>query len=223
MVSLHYIHKSYGQKKILNDISLSLSPGEITCLLGASGCGKSTLLRIFGGLIKPDKGEVHVAEKSCAFVFQETRLLPWLTVAENLALALPFWDKKKSEKINIALKKVHLHGAQKMYPDSLSGGMAQRACIARALLQSPKVLLMDEPFAALDALTRSEQQRMLYELINRQNEHCCLFVTHDIEEAQAIGHRILVMRDSLIVAEYVRDESGFPNDIKQQILVYLQR
>ncbi len=221
MIALSHIHKSYGQKKILNNISLSLNPGEITCLLGSSGCGKSTLLRIFGGLIKPDAGEVQITAKSCAFVFQETRLLPWLTVAENLALALSFWDKQKSEKINAVLTKVRLNGTQKMYPNSLSGGMAQRACIARALLQCPKVLLMDEPFAALDALTRSEQQHILYALINKQDEHC-LFVTHDIEEAQTIGHRILVMQDSSIVAEYVRDEFGFPNDIRQQILVYLQ-
>lgn len=199
----------------------SLPEGEITCLLGPSGCGKSTLLRILGGLIPADGGSVNVQPADCAMVFQEPRLLPWLTVAENLALALPFWRTNKRQAIDSALVKVQLGGTREMMPASLSGGMAQRVGIARALLQNPSALLMDEPFAALDAITRTEQQQMLRGLISGQRASC-LFVTHDIHEAITIGDRILVMNQGRIAAEFVRREGGYPLDLKQLVLNSLQ-
>lgn len=223
MPTLSHITKRYQQKQVLADISLSLTQGDIICLLGASGCGKSTLLRIVAGLIKPDSGEVNISASQCAMVFQEPRLLPWLTVAENLALALPFWRNKKSklEKITEALRQVQLGDSHSLMPHELSGGMAQRVGIARALLQKPQVLLMDEPFAALDAITRAEQQQMLINLIaNRQMS--CLFVTHDIHEAMTIGHQVLVINQGRIVVEHHHRHDILPAELKQQILTHLQ-
>lgn len=211
------ICKRYSERAVLEDVSLALPEGEITCLLGPSGCGKSTLLRILGGLILPDGGSVSVPPADCAIVFQESRLLAWLTVAENLALAQPFWRSNKRETIDRALAKVQLNGVRDMMPVSLSGGMAQRVGIARALLQRPRVLLMDEPFASLDAITRAEQQQMLRSLISGQ-QASCLFVTHDIHEAITIGDRILVMNQGRIVAEFTCGDSGYPTELKEQIL-----
>ncbi|MFB2830932.1 ABC transporter ATP-binding protein [Aeromonas jandaei] len=221
MQELTAINKRYGAHTVLKNVSLSLPKGEITCLLGPSGCGKSTLLRILGGLIPPDGGSVNVSSTDCAMVFQEPRLLPWLTVAENLALAQPFWRSNKRDAIDESLAKVKLNDARDMMPASLSGGMAQRVGIARALLQCSKVLLMDEPFTALDAITRAEQQHMLCDLINYQPVSC-LFVTHDIHEAITIGDRILVMNQGQICAEFISEESRSPTGLKIQILNFLQ-
>ncbi len=222
MMALSHISKSYQQKQVLIDVSLSLPPGEIICLLGASGGGKSTLLRIVAGLIKPDGGTVNISASQCAVVFQEPRLLPWLTVAENLALVLPFLcsRKMKQAKIAEALQQVQLGESHSLMPHELSGGMAQRVGIARALLQKPQVLLMDEPFAALDAITRSEQQEMLIRLIAHQNISC-LFVTHDINEAITIGQQILVMSQGRIAVEYLRHHDVSHIELKQRILTNL--
>ncbi|MDR0577777.1 MAG: ABC transporter ATP-binding protein [Candidatus Accumulibacter sp.] len=221
MQSLAHIYKSYGGKPVLTDVSLALATGRITCLLGPSGVGKSTLLRIAGGMTAPDGGTVDMPANACAMVFQEPRLLPWLTVAENLALALPFWSRHKKEAIDAALAKVQLAGARAMMPASLSGGMAQRVGIARALLRRPRALLMDEPFAALDAITRAEHQRMLKALIGGR-QASCLFVTHDIHEAMTIGDHILVMNRGRIAAGFDRDGSGYGPETKQRILDHLQ-
>ncbi|MDR0806860.1 MAG: ABC transporter ATP-binding protein [Enterobacteriaceae bacterium] len=222
-INISKISKSYNQKPVLTDVSFSLPAGEIICLLGASGGGKSTLLRIVGGLIQPDSGNVNITSSQCAMVFQEPRLLAWLTVAENLALALPFWQsgKSKRESITTALRQVQLLGSESLMPHELSGGMAQRVGIARALLQKPQVLLMDEPFAALDAITRAEQQQMLVQLIAEQ-QISCLFVTHDINEAMKIGHQILVINQGRIATEHHHlDDISFP-ELKQHILTHLQ-
>ncbi|EGT3611605.1 ABC transporter ATP-binding protein [Morganella morganii] len=222
MMALSHISKSYQQKQVLIDVSLSLRPGEIICLLGASGGGKSTLLRIVAGLIKPDGGTVNISASQCAMVFQEPRLLPWLTVAENLALGLPFLCSRKIKQAKIAetLQQVQLGESHSLMPHELSGGMAQRVGIARALLQKPQVLLMDEPFAALDAITRSEQQEMLIRLIAHQNISC-LFVTHDINEAITIGQQILVMSQGRIAVEYLRHHDVSLIELKQRILTNL--
>lgn len=195
---IHDIHKAFAGKTVLRGVSLVLPRGKIVCLLGASGCGKSTLLRIVAGLLPADAGRVDVGAGACATVFQEPRLLPWLTVAENLALALPFWQRRTSKRAAIAaaLRQVRLPGCEERLPHELSGGMAQRVGIARALLQQPAVLLMDEPFAALDALTRREQQSLLAEVVR---ERACLFVTHDLDEALAIASQILVLAQGRIV------------------------
>ena len=146
-----------GGRPVLRDASLALEAGAINCLLGASGCGKSTLLRVAAGLLPPDAGQVLARPQDCAMVFQAPRLLRWLTVGENLGLALAhrrgMKRAQKAQRIGQALEVVQLAGAQALFPHELSGGMAQRVGIARALLREPRLLLMDEPFAALDAIT----------------------------------------------------------------------
>lgn len=222
MQLLSHISKRYLQQSVLDDISLAITPQTITCLLGPSGCGKSTLLRLVAGLIKPDAGSVKIRPQQCAMVFQEPRLLPWLTVAENLALALPYWPTGKIKKASIAkgLAMVQLSQVDSYYPHELSGGMAQRVGIARALLQSPTLFLMDEPFAALDAITRSELQQMLSQLIATQ-AMSCLFITHDINEALILGDTIMVMRQGKIVTLPTIDKSLSKSHRKAHIIALL--
>lgn len=222
MIRLNNIRKSYHNKLVLNNINLNLNRGEIVCLLGRSGCGKSTLLRIIAGLILSDSGSINVQQKQCAMVFQEPRLLPWLSVAENLKLALPFWlsRQKKMDKIVQKLTEVQLSDCANLMPRELSGGMAQRVGIARALLKQPDILLLDEPFAALDALTRSDLQQALKYLIKQQNK-TCLFVTHDIDEALLIGERIIVMQEGKLEVEHYTAQHSDLNHLKQQIIQQL--
>ena len=149
------IHKRFGEHEVLRGATVSLAGEGITCLLGSSGCGKSTLLRVAAGLERADRGQVLVPAAECAMVFQDPRLLPWLTTGENLRLALPRRCPDAAERIEKALAMVELSPALcRSMPRELSGGMAQRVGVARALLRSPRILLMDEPFASLDAITR---------------------------------------------------------------------
>jgi len=223
---LDSISKSFGAKQVLDGISISLAAGGITCLLGPSGCGKSTLLRIAAGLIPPDAGQALIEPARAAMVFQDPRLLPWLTVAENLALALPR-GRAAEKKINIrkALDLVSLPvsggDVRDLLPRELSGGMAQRVSLARALLRRPDFLLMDEPFAALDAITRGELQKMLQNLIAHQ-QVSCLFVTHDINEALVIADRVKVLRDGKILFSAPAPAAEEHGQIKEKILSYLE-
>ncbi len=226
MPALDSVRKRFGDKPVLDGVSLSLAAGGITCLLGPSGCGKSTLLRIAASLIPPDAGTVRIDPTRTAMVFQEPRLLPWLTVEENLRLALPAGSAAEKEKrILSALALVSLpvsgNDTRTLLPRELSGGMAQRVGIARALLRQPDFLLMDEPFAALDAITRSELQKMLVGLIPAQGISC-LFVTHDINEALTIADHIQVMKEGKIPFSCSLRTAGDPSLVKQQILSYLQ-
>ena len=214
MLILENIHKSFGEKQVLRGVSLQLAPSGITCLLGASGCGKSTLLRITAGLEKADSGLVHASPKDCAMVFQDPRLLPWLTVGENLRLALPGTMPKREAALAVeralSLAALPASTARSM-PRELSGGMAQRAGVARALLRSPRIMLMDEPFAALDALTRSHLQDMLRALM--ADSHC-LFVTHDINEAFRVASRIFVMHEGRIARTFEGDDFASPEQCR---------
>lgn len=222
MLALSHIHKSLNGNTILRDTTLHIQEGAINCLLGPSGCGKSTLLRVAAGLLSPEHGTVHLDPSHCAMVFQEPRLLPWLTVAENLALALPFTPSRTKTQhpklISQALQRMQLDGIESYMPRELSGGMAQRIGIARALLRQPKMLLMDEPFAALDAITRTTLQHVLIELIEEQHT-TCLFVTHDIDETIAIGNQISIMHHGTITHQ-VNNHQKHPH-LKQQIFQYL--
>ncbi len=219
---LQGIRKSFGSHAVLQGTDLSLSSLGITCLLGSSGCGKSTLLRIAAGLEPYEAGSVLARPEECAMVFQDPRLLPWLTTKENLRLALPSSCTDADLRIGNALAMAELpSGILHSMPRELSGGMAQRVGVARALLRSPRILLMDEPFAALDAITREKLQDMLKTLMANS---LCLLVTHDMQEALRIGSRICVMRRGTIAAVFDIPESSSPewrNDLRLNILTHL--
>lgn len=229
MIAFANVTKRFGEKTVLAGMTLDMADRGITCLLGASGCGKSTALRIAAGLASPDAGDVCLSSGSCGVVFQDTRLLPWLTTEENLFLALPARQRgaQAPARVARALRDVALIREEviRLFPRELSGGMAQRAGIARALLRRPRFLMMDEPFASLDAMTRSDLQTMLKTLVEEQGT-ACLFVTHDMEEAFALAERVVVMRGGCVAAAFERDDfSGWENRerVRDAILTCLGR
>jgi NitT/TauT family transport system ATP-binding protein len=216
------ITKEYGTDDdaiaALRDMTLSVADGEFLCIVGPSGCGKSTLLKIIAGLVKPTSGSImfdpppQAGKQHTAMVFQEQGLFPWRTVLDNVAFPLEMAGIAKSQRHAEALEfieKIGLRGFANRYPYELSGGMRQRVAIARAFLANPQILLMDEPFGALDAQTRLVLQT---ELVNLWNAHpkIVVYVTHDIEEAVLLGDRIVVM-------------TGRPGCIREEIPVPLAR
>lgn len=184
----------------LEDINFSVDKGELVCVLGPSGCGKSTLMRAICGLdvdyqgtVMIDGKEVSKPEKTRGMVFQEHRLFPWLTVEQNIGFALNGIDKdKKAELVQKYIDLVGLTGFEKAYPKQLSGGMAQRGGIARALVNDPEVLLLDEPFGALDTFTKMAMQKELKQIQKKSNT-TMIMVTHDIEEAVFLADKIIIM------------------------------
>lgn len=199
-----------GSKLILKDINVKVEAGEFVCILGQSGCGKSTLLRLLAGLEKPTVGELLIDNESIkgaslkrGVVFQDYGLFPWMTAGENIVLALKqcFPDKEKTELKQIAvdmLKEVGLDEAvYKKLPKELSGGMKQRCAIAQAFSMNPPILLMDEPFGALDAVTRAKLQDLVAKLWEQdETKKTVFFVTHDVDEALLLANRILVLGQS---------------------------
>lgn len=190
-----------GPRPVLRDVDLVVETGEILAILGPSGCGKSTLLRIAGGLDRPTSGQVTIAgspvadyDARSAIGFQEPRLLPWRTVAQNVALGLPRGTPRAAGRAHVArlLELVGLAEFAEHRPREISGGMAQRTSLARALARSPHVLLLDEPFGALDALTRLRMQDLLLE-IHAAEPTTVLLVTHDVDEALQLADRIVVL------------------------------
>jgi sulfonate transport system ATP-binding protein len=190
-----------GTVQALTDVNLKVEPGEFISIVGASGCGKSTLLRIIVGLDSESSGEILLGDQSVrkpgvdrGMVFQEARLLPWLTVSDNIAFGCrgetPSAERNRLVCEHIEL--VGLAGFEKAYPHQLSGGMQQRVSIARALVNRPKVLLLDEPFGALDALTRINMQQEVLRIWEAEKTTMIL-VTHDIDEAIYLGDRVVVM------------------------------
>ena len=191
-----------GRHQVLRDLDLELASGEIVAVVGPSGCGKSTLLRLIAGLDQPSSGVIRIGgtaltgtDPRTAVAFQEPRLLPWRTLAQNVALGLPRGTGKKAgrERVQQLLQLVGLEHAATQRPREVSGGMAQRASLARALARSPEVLLLDEPFGALDALTRLRMQDLLLE-IHAAEPTTVLVVTHDVEEALYLADRVLLLR-----------------------------
>ena len=219
LIDLIGISKSYGDKVILDDLNLYLNENRFLTILGPSGCGKTTTLRILGGFETPDKGSVIFEgrditslppnERQVNTVFQKYALFTHMNIEENIAFGLKIKNKSKSyirDKVKYALKLVNLDGYEKRMPDSLSGGQQQRIAIARAIVNEPRVLLLDEPLGALDLKLRQDMQ---YELIRLKNELGITFVyvTHDQEEALTMSDTIVVMNQGYI------QQIGTPEDI----------
>lgn len=200
MLEIRALCKQFDGAAALDGVDFAVAPGEIVAILGTSGSGKSTLLRIVGGLEHATAGDVRldgrvVAEPSpqLGFVFQEPRLMPWLSVRDNVAFGLAGLLRHERRGLALAaLAKVGLADAAGLWPRQLSGGMAQRVAIARALVTRPSVLLLDEPFSALDAFTRLNLQEHLLD-IWEQERPTMLFVTHDIDEALMLADRVIVL------------------------------
>ncbi|MCH7380745.1 MULTISPECIES: ABC transporter ATP-binding protein [Acinetobacter] len=206
LLSIKKLNKSFQRDQnnltVLDGIHLDIEQGEFISIVGSSGCGKSTLLRLIAGLDSDYQGEILLnkipiqgTDLKRGLIFQEHRLLPWLTVSENIHLALEETGLSRSEK-NARVKEhieiVGLTGFENAYPHELSGGMAQRVAIARGLVNKPDILLLDEPFGALDAMTRSHLQAEL-QRIWQHEKITMILVTHDIEEAVYLGDRVIVM------------------------------
>ncbi|MDH5508107.1 MAG: ABC transporter ATP-binding protein [Anaerolineae bacterium] len=224
-ISFNHVYKAYQannqnglEVSALQDVSFSIKNQEFICIVGPSGCGKSTLLMLVAELMEPSSGEIIFAQQPVgsqprsAMVFQEQGLFPWMTVLDNIAFGLEMQGEKPAERAQRAehfIQKVGLEGFADAYPHQLSGGMRQRVALARAFLADPQILLMDEPFGALDAQTRLILQEELLTIWG-ENQKMVLFVTHDIDEAILLGDRVLVM-------------SGRPGQIMEQIDIPLER
>ena len=195
-VVVENVQKRFGSGPlVLEGIDLTIAPGEFVCLLGASGCGKSTLLNLIAGLDKPTAGHIRTPAEGSAVMFQESALMPWLSARRNVELALRLRGvprRERREKALALLDTVNLADAAEKRPHELSGGMRQRVALARALAQDRPVLLMDEPFAALDAITRDLLHEEL-ERVWRATGRTIVFVTHNVREAARLGDRIVLL------------------------------
>lgn len=235
--SLTFSHD--GGAPVFADVSFSVRPQETLALLGASGCGKSTLLRLLAGLEKPLQGSVKFLDEPLvqphprsALVFQQASLLPWLNVADNVSFGLDFRHQpridaqERRSRVQNALQAVGMAGHEKSSPAQLSGGMAQRVALARALAREPQLLFADEPFSALDPITRGEMQSLMVDVVHRWHT-AALLVTHDIDEAILVADRILLMggAPAKIIAEWTVDlphpRTVYPHaiqELRQEIL-----
>lgn len=196
IVSVTNVSKRFGDGPVvLEGVDLDIAPGEFVCLLGASGCGKSTLLNLIAGLDSPSAGSINTPSEGSAVMFQESALLPWLTASRNVEMALRLRGISRAQRRDRArelLSVVNLADAVDKRPHELSGGMRQRVALARALAQDKPVLLMDEPFAALDAITRDLLHDEL-ERVWRTTGRTIVFVTHNVREAVRLGQRIVLL------------------------------
>lgn len=206
-VKIEHVNKFYpldnDRIQVLDNINFTVKPGEFVSIVGTSGCGKSTLLKLLVGLEKATDGRITVGDRkvegpslSVGMVFQEARLYPWLTIEKNIAFGISPSVPKELHREIIAehIKKVGLEGFEKAYPTQLSGGMQQRASIARALVGNPDVLLLDEPFGALDAFTRINMQNSILDIWEKERRTMIL-VTHDIDEAIFLSDRIVILSE----------------------------
>ncbi|WP_459614223.1 ABC transporter ATP-binding protein [Bordetella sp. 2513F-2] len=212
-LTFNHVHKQFGDLNVVDDFSSEFQTGELVALVGPSGCGKSTLLHLAAGLERPSEGQVLADGQAVAgphpsrtLVFQEHALYPWLTLRDNVALALEFQGVSKAQARERAvawLGRVALGGFENYYPHQVSGGMRQRAALARAFIAQPQTLLMDEPFGALDALTRLSLQDVLRQLL-REEQPTVLLVTHDVDEALFLADRVVVFspRPARVLREF---------------------
>ena len=201
-VSLRGVNRTFGTHTVLHDVDIEIDPGQVIALLGSSGSGKSTLLRLIAGLDRPTDGRITIDDEAvrgidprCAVVFQEPRLLPWRTLSANVEYGLPpgTGRSKGATTVQHWLDVVGLSEFRGHYPRQVSGGMAQRAGLARALARRPSVLLLDEPLAALDALTRLRMQDLL-DQVQQEAGTTTVLVTHDVDEAVILADRVLILR-----------------------------
>ena len=232
IIKIKKLIKTFDQRVVINNIDLSIKEGEFICLIGPSGEGKTTLLNLIGGFIEKDSGnikfqgkEIRKPTRDCIMVFQEfDQLFPWKTLKDNIQFPLingvgtiPIGQKKltKKEIQDISLKyikMVKLEGFEEYYPNQLSGGMKQRTAIARALVTSPRVLLMDEPFGSLDAQTKSSLHSTLLDIWGKTNT-TIIFVTHDVREALTLADRIVLLKEG-IIREIIDNNEKIPTDKK---------
>ncbi|HEY3365957.1 MAG TPA: ABC transporter ATP-binding protein [Symbiobacteriaceae bacterium] len=215
-IKLTDVRKRFGQLQVLDGVSLDVKPGEFAAIIGPSGCGKSTLLRMCAGLERPDAGQVLYGgrpilgpDPARMMIFQEHALYPWRTVEQNVGFGLELSGLpagERRERVAESVRRVGLNGFESYYPHQLSGGMRQRASIARALVMDPDVLLLDEPYGALDAMTRLTMQHELLRLWAGSGK-TVLLITHDIEEALYLSDRLFVMgaRPGQIIQEMALD------------------
>ena len=240
MLTVERVGKTYPNGvRALDGVNIEVAPGEVVAVVGGSGCGKSTLLRAMSGLDTPSQGrvvldgvEIVAPQEKIGIIFQEPRLLPWLTVAENVGFGLEHRPRaERRERVARALARVGLSDKADNWPRELSGGQAQRVAIARALVPRPEVLLLDEPFSALDAFTRTDLQDHLLGLWSEERPTLIL-VTHDVDEAIVLADRILVMkpRPGRIYEEIVADlprprdrQSAAFDFAKRRVLAALDR
>jgi sulfonate transport system ATP-binding protein len=217
MIDIRRLEKKFGDFAALGPLGFSFDKERILTVIGPSGCGKSTLLRLLAGLEAPTQGRIRLDDEvvngphpRISVAFQEPRLMPWLSVADNVELAV--WDRpvaERKEAVRAALAKVSLTAFAEALPKQLSGGMAQRVGLARALVGSPRLLLLDEPFSALDPLTRVRMQDHLLEIVGNDGPNV-LFITHDIDEAIVLSDRIIVL-------------DGPPAQIRRDLIVDLPK
>ena len=207
---------------VLQNVNAVFPQNSISVILGKSGCGKTTLLRILANLESCDQGEVCIdQDEKISFVFQEPRLMPWLSVLKNITFGL---EKQKIdlEELDELMNLIGLKKFEKAYPHQLSGGMQQRVALARALAYDPSIILMDEPFAALDYFTREAMQNELIR-VHQLKKKSIIFVTHSIEEALAIGQNIFVVNEGTIHAHFNLEHQGYPRDVLSPSLIEMKK
>ena len=225
-VSMNY-HTKQGETVAVEDLTFSVSEGEFVAIIGPSGCGKTTLLRILAGLETLDGGQILFEQpEKLGVVFQEPRLMPWLTLEQNILFGA---DKKKhsksklKEKAETLLRLTGLEKFGKAYPDQLSGGMMQRAALARALACDASYLLMDEPFAALDHFTRQTMQKEFLRIC-AEEKMGALFVTHSVDEALLLGDEILIMENGKVGSWFTIGENlAYPRDLLSEEMIGIKR
>ncbi|TCM64334.1 sulfonate transport system ATP-binding protein [Acinetobacter calcoaceticus] len=229
-IQIEQLHKFYGDVQVLHDLDLHIQAGEFVAIVGRSGCGKSTLLRLIADLEKPSYGEIKfksaqnfregIITTDIRVMFQDPRLLPWKTIIENIQLGL---EKRYHPKAHNLLDQVGLSSKSKYWPAQLSGGQRQRTALARALSHTPKILLLDEPLGALDALTRLEMQSLIEQLWRDQG-FTAILVTHDVNEAVQLADRIILLDQGKIAQQFKvelsrpRKKDAVFTEIEQKVL-----
>lgn len=217
---LEKVSHSYGVVPVVNDLSLAVNPGEVVVLVGPSGCGKTTILNLLSGHIEPVSGSIH-REGVIRTVYQQDGLFPWLTVSENIELGLRSTRDLAGRSSELAelIGLIHLEGFEKHYPHQLSGGMRQRAELARAMAGDSDILLMDEPFSALDYQARLRMRRELNRLL-QERPRTVVFVTHDIEEAVQLADRVLVLsKRPATICQELRIEFPRPRGVTDHVVI----